>query len=114
MSLRYDSDSFDESKSEINNLLNLLEDNLSSLKEAREIIEEFESKAINKVIEQIEEFEGAHNLFIEEVETIKSELQNIDDVSIDKLLPKIYQKLLRLILMKLQQRLKVRRKLFQD
>ncbi|WOO89027.1 hypothetical protein R2F61_09195 [Mollicutes bacterium LVI A0078] len=88
MSLRYSRDSFDDNKTEANNLLELLEDNLLALKEAREIIEEFESKAIDKVVEQIEEFEESHGQIIEEVEVIKAELQDVDVVSIDKLRPK--------------------------
>ncbi len=88
MSLRYSSDNFDDNKLEANNLLELLEDNLLALKDAREIIEEFDSKAIDKVVEQIKEFEESHELLIEEVEVIKTELQDIDDVSIDELHPK--------------------------
>lgn len=88
MSLRYNSDSFDDNKSEANNLLELLEENLLALKEAREVIEEFESKAIDIVVEQIEEFEESHEQLIDEVEVIKAELQDVDDVSMDKLHPK--------------------------
>lgn len=88
MNLRYSSENFNDNKLEANNLLELLEDNLLALKDAREIIEEFDSKAIDKVVEQIKEFEESHELLIEEVEVIKTELQDIDDVSIDELHPK--------------------------
>lgn len=88
MSVKYDSDSFDNNKLEVDNLLELFEENVRHLSDAKEIIEELKSIAIKKVSHQIGEFEHEHHTIIEEVETLKTELNNIDTVSINKFLPK--------------------------